>query len=81
MRRARFLAPWKDSAVRLAIYHCISRVVDRCFVFGDAERKHFLMFMRMQENFWGCRVLTYCVLSNHFYILLEVSPMPEGGIP
>ena len=64
-----------------AVYHCISRVVDRRFVFGDAEREHFRMFMRMQENFSGCRVLSYCVMSNHFHILLEVPPMPEGGIP
>ena len=38
------------------------------------------MFMRMYENFSGCRVLSYCVMSNHFHILLEVPPMPEGGI-
>lgn len=38
------------------------------------------MFMRMQENFSGCRVLSYCVMSNHFHILLEVPPMPEDGI-
>ena len=63
-----------------AIYHCISRVVDRRFVFGDAEREHFRMFMRMQENFTGCRVLSYCVMSNHFHVLLEVPPMVEGGI-
>ena len=63
-----------------AIYHCISRVVDRRFVFGDAEREHFRMFMRMQENFTGCRALSYCVMSNHFHVLLEVPPMVEGGI-
>ncbi len=63
-----------------AIYHCISRVVDRRFVFGDAEREHFRMFMRMQENFSGCRVLSYCIMSNHFHLLLEVPPMAEGGI-
>ena len=80
MRRARFLAPWKDSAVKPAIYHCISRVVDRRFVFRDAEREHFRMFMRMQENFTGCRVLSYCVMSNHFHVLLEVPPMAGGGI-
>jgi putative transposase len=80
MRRKRFLAPWKDSAEKLAIYHCLSRVVDRRFVFGDAEREHFRMFMRMQENFSGCRVLSYCVMSNHFHVLLEVPPMPIGGI-
>jgi REP element-mobilizing transposase RayT len=38
------------------------------------------MFMRMVENFSGCRVLSYCVMSNHFHILLEVPPMPVGGI-
>jgi putative transposase len=80
MRRARWLASWKDSAEKPAIYHCISRVVDRRFVFGDVEREYFRMFMRMQENFTGCRVLSYCIMSNHFHILLEVPPMPEGGI-
>jgi REP element-mobilizing transposase RayT len=55
-------------------------VVDRRFVFGDGEREAFRMFMRMQENFTGCRVLSYCVMSNHFHILLEVPPVPDGGI-
>ena len=76
----RWLAPWKDSAEKPAIYHCISRVVDRRFVLDDLEREHFRMFMRMQENFSGCRVLSYCIMSNHFHILLEVPPMPQGGI-
>jgi REP element-mobilizing transposase RayT len=80
MRRARWLAPWKDSATKPAIYHCISRVVDRRFVLGDAEREKFRAFMRMQEDFSGCRVLAYCVMSNHFHLLLEVPPMPRDGI-
>ncbi|MFZ9933116.1 MAG: transposase [Chthoniobacterales bacterium] len=80
MRKARWLAEWAGKQGKPAIYHCISRVVDRRFVFGDGEREHFRMFMRMQENFTGCRVLTYCVMSNHFHILLEVPPMPEGGL-
>jgi hypothetical protein len=29
--------------------------VDRRFVFEDREWEHFRMFMRMQENFSGCR--------------------------
>ena len=80
MRRARWLAPWKDSEEKPAIYHCVSRVVDRRFVLKDEEREVFRMFMRMQENFTGCRVLSYCVMSNHFHILLEVPAMPEGGL-
>lgn len=67
MSSKRWFSPWKDSLEKPAIYHCISRVVDRRFVFED-------------ENFSGCRVLSYCVMSNHFHILLEVPPMPEAGI-
>ena len=44
------------------------------------EREHFRMLMRMCEKFTGCRVLSYCLMSNHFHLLLEVPPMPEGGI-
>lgn len=80
MRRSRWLAPWKDSHDKPAIYHCISRVVDRRFVLGDDEREQFRKFMRMQETFSGCRVLSYCLMSNHFHLLLEVPPIPEGGI-
>ena len=80
MRKVRWLAEWADRTGKPAIYHCISRVVDRRFVFGDEEREKFRAFMRMQENFSGCRILSYCVMSNHFHILLEVPPVPEGGI-
>lgn len=80
MGRARWLARWKDSAVKPAIYHCISRVVDRRYVLDEREREKFRTHLRMQENFSGCRVLAYCIMSNHFHILLEVPPMPEGGI-
>jgi putative transposase len=80
MRKARWLAEWAGKQGKPAIYHCISRVVDRRFVLGGEEREHFRMFMRMQENFTGCRVLSYCVMSNHFHVLLEVPPVPECGI-
>jgi putative transposase len=55
-------------------------VVDRRFVFGVEERERFRMFMRIQETFTGCRVLAYCVMSNHFHLLLEVPPMPAVGL-
>jgi len=80
MRRSRWLADWKDSATKPVIYHCISRVVDRRFVFEERECEAFRMYMRMYENFSGCRVLSYCVMSNHFHLLLEVPPMADGGL-
>ena len=80
MRKARWLAPWKDSREKPAIYHCISRVVDRRFVLDEPERERFRMLLRMMEGFSGCRVLSYCLMSNHFHVLLEVPPMPGEGI-
>jgi putative transposase len=63
-----------------AIYHCISRVVDRRFVLGTREKEKFVALMRLYEQFCQVRVLTFCVMSNHFHILLEVpSPPPERG--
>ncbi len=79
MRKARWIADWADEAGKPAIYNCVSRVVDRRFVFGDEERETFRTYMRMYENFSGCRVLSYCVMSTHYHILLEVPPVPEGG--
>ena len=62
------------------LYHVISRVVDRRFVLGTEEKEKFRTLMRMQENFTGCRALSYCLMDNHFHLLLEVPPMAEGGI-
>ncbi len=41
-------------------------------MFEGEEREHFPMFMRIYENFSGCRVLSNCVMSNPFHTLLEV---------
>jgi putative transposase len=80
MRKARWLAEWRDGVSKPVLYHAISRVVDRRFVFAERECEAFRMFMRMYENFSGCRVLSYCVMSNHFHLLLEVPPIPVGGL-
>jgi hypothetical protein len=78
--RVRWIAPWKGSATKPEIYHVVSRIVGRQWVLEEAEKEHFRMLMRMCERFTGCRVSSYCLMSNHFHILLEVTPVPEGGI-
>jgi len=80
MRRARWLAPWKDSSEKPVIYHCVTRVVERRLAFGAEEKEQFRTYLRMYENFSGCRVLSYCLMCNHVHILLEVPPMKEGGL-
>jgi REP element-mobilizing transposase RayT len=74
------LAPWKNSRVKPVLYHVISRVVDRRLVFERREKEHFRKLMRKLECFSGCRALSYCVMGNHFHILLEVPPRPEAGL-
>ena len=79
-RRKRWIAPWKDSPDKPAIYHCVTRVVERRFAFGREEKERFRALMRRYEDFTGCRVLAYCLMSNHVHLLLEVPPPPAGGL-
>ena len=59
-----------------AIYHCVSRIVWRELVLGEAEKEHFVRLLRRWEAFCRVRVLTYCVMTNHFHILVEVPERP-----
>ena len=69
MRMSRLKA---SAEVPTAYYHCISRVVDKRFIFGPEEKEHFVHLMRLYETFCGVQVVTYVVMSNHFHILVEV---------
>jgi len=50
----------------LNYYHCLSRVIEKRFIFDEKEREHFRKLMRKQEAFSGVRVLTWTCLSNQF---------------
>jgi putative transposase len=58
-------------------YHCLSRVVDRTMRFGEREKEMFRKMMRKAAEFSGVRILTYCVMSNHFHILTFVPEREE----
>ena len=53
MRRARWLVISNNRLLKPVLFHCISRVVDRRFVFAERECEAFRMFIRMYENFSG----------------------------
>ncbi|MEN8740352.1 MAG: transposase [Phaeobacter gallaeciensis] len=77
----RFLVPPEagGTAPPVAIYHVVSRVVDRQFVFGSKEKEHLRLLLRMYERFSGCHILSHCLMSNHIHVLLEVPPGCEKG--
>ena len=53
-------------------YHVMSRTCGGAVAFDDVEKEALLRLMRRMSGFLGMRVLTYCVMSNHFHILVEV---------
>jgi REP element-mobilizing transposase RayT len=61
---------------RSALYHCVSRVVNRDFVLQAEEKEEFVRLMRVFEGFCEVGVLNFCVMSNHFHLLLEVPAAP-----
>jgi putative transposase len=65
-----------------SFYYCVSRVVDRRFIFqttghGSPEAERFVLLMRRLEASSGVRVLTYSLMSNHFHLLCEVPQAQE----
>jgi REP element-mobilizing transposase RayT len=60
-----------------AIYHCVSRVANREKLLGAAEKTKFIEFMREYERYCQVRVMTFCVMSNHFHVLVEIPEAPE----
>jgi len=80
MRTARLLGTGRS------FYHVMSRVVDRRMVFEPKDKEIFRKILRNQEAFSGVRIVTYCLMSNHFHLLLEVpdretlAPLDEEGL-
>jgi REP element-mobilizing transposase RayT len=49
-------------------------------VLGEEEKEQFVSLMREYERFCGIKIITYCLMSNHFHILLEVPEKPKEGL-
>jgi len=80
MAKSRILAPWVGKEQKSAVYHCVSRVVERQFHFHKKEKERFVAVMRLYEEFCGVKILSFVVMSNHFHVMVEVPPRPHGGI-
>ncbi len=57
-------------------YHCVSRIVDRRLVLGDREKRVFRDILGRVAGFCGVECVTYCVMGNHFHLLVAVG---DGG--
>ena len=55
-----------------ATYHAMSRTVGNAFLFEDREKEMLRKMIWQVADFCGVEVLTYCIMSNHFHVLIQV---------
>ena len=60
-----------------AVYHCMTRTVNGEMLFEDREKEMLRKMLWQVAEFCGVEILTYCVMTNHFHVLLRI---PEPSI-
>ncbi|MFT4901336.1 MAG: putative transposase [Lentimonas sp.] len=60
-----------------AVYHCMTRTVNGERLLGDREKEMLRKQLWQVADFSGVEVLTFCIMSNHFHVLVRVpEPAP-----
>ena len=59
------------------VYHCMSRVVAGEYLLGDREKGVLCKQLFEVAEFCGVEVFTYCLMSNHFHVLVRVPERVE----
>ena len=54
------------------VYHVMSRMSCGQYLFNDEGKAIFVEMLRKQAGFCGVDVLAYCVMGNHFHLLVAV---------
>jgi len=75
--KKRFIPHYAQS--KAVCLHLITRVVDRNFVLQRKEREKMIEIIRNYEFFCGVKVLSYCIMTNHLHLLVEVPPKKKGA--
>ncbi|MDX6769376.1 MAG: transposase [Elusimicrobiota bacterium] len=62
-----------------SVFHIVSRGVDRQPIFlTDRDRETFLTMLDPQLAHAGARMLAYCLMPNHFHLLIGTGATPLG---
>lgn len=59
------------------VHHLVSRIAHRVYFLKDDERSDFLEIVRRSAEFTGIRLLGWCVMGNHFHLLVFL-PAPQN---
>jgi len=60
-----------------AVYHCVSRIVGAAHLIDELGKEVLRKQIRYMADFCGVQVLAYCVMSNHFHVLVRVPGKQE----
>ena len=55
-----------------AVYHCMTRTVNGEHLFGDRDKERLRRMLWQVADFSGVEILTYCLMDNHFHVLVFV---------
>ncbi|TVP78273.1 MAG: transposase [Puniceicoccaceae bacterium] len=55
-----------------AVYHCMTRTVNGEHLFGPGDKERLRRMLWQVADFCGLEILTYCVMNNHFHVLVLV---------
>jgi len=72
MRTPRIKFPERTVAV-----HCVSRTVQGLKLLDDLSKETLTGMLWKLAGFCGLEVITYCIMSNHFHVLIRVPPAPQ----
>lgn len=59
---------------QIAHYHIISRTVGQQFLLGDNEKEALVQIIRYYSQMYFVKVNAYCVMSNHFHLVIQSLP-------
>jgi hypothetical protein len=62
------------------VYHCVSRVAGNQYLLGDKEKEVFRKQLFQVADFCGVEVLSYCVMSNHFHVMVRIPWIKEDNV-
>ena len=60
-----------------AFYHCVSKVRGQEMLLNDDEKRRLHELMRRVSGFSGVEVKTYCLMDNHFHMIVKVPKWRE----
>jgi len=72
---------YAEAGSEAGVYHVISRCAGREMLLGDEEKRVFREMLVAAAGFHQVKILTMCLMGNHFHLLVRVPRRPDGFAP